>query len=144
MKIRKREKILVSACLAGVNCKYDGTNNINEKITEFIKNNDVILVCPEQMGGLKTPRCPSELNGNFVITKQGKDITKQYYKGANEVLAIAKRYNIKKAILKSKSPSCGKNQIYDGTFRHKLKKGNGITAKILMENGIDVISSDEI
>lgn len=144
MKICKNEKILISACLAGVNCKYDGTNNINEKIIKIIKEHDVILVCPEQIGGLKTPRCPAELNGNCVITKDGKDVTKQYLNGATEVLEITKRFNIKKAILKSRSPSCGKNEIYDGSFDHKLRNGSGVTAKLLMENGIDVISSDEI
>ncbi len=144
MKICKNEKVLISACLAGVNCKYDGKNNFNEKIIKIIKEHDVILVCPEQMGGLKTPRCPAEICGNCVKTKRGKDVTKEYEKGAAEVLDIAKRFNIKKAILKSRSPSCGKNQIYDGTFGHKLKMGSGVTAKLLMENGMEVISSDEI
>lgn len=144
MNINKNEKIIVSACLAGVNCKYDGTNNINEKIVKFINEHDVILVCPEQMGGLKTPRCPSELIGDQVMSKEGKDVTKEYVKGASEVLKIVKRFNIKKAILKSRSPSCGKDEIYDGTFSHKLKKGDGITAKLLMGNGVEVITSDEI
>lgn len=137
-------KILISACLAGVNCKYNGKNNKNEKIIELIKNNDVILVCPEQLGGLKTPRVPAEIIKNKVITKDEIDVTKEYQKGAEEVLKIAKQFDIKKAILKSKSPSCGKSKIYDGTFSNKLINGDGVTTKLLKQNGIKVISSDEI
>ena len=133
-------KILISACLAGVNCKYNGKNNKNEKIIELIKNNDVILVCPEQLGGLKTPRVPAEIIKNKVITKDEIDVTKEYQKGAEEVLKIAKQFDIKKAILKSKSPSCGKSKIYDGTFSNKLINGDGVTTKLLKQNGIKVIS----
>ena len=139
-----KEKILVSACLAGVNCKYNGNNNENEKIIELIKNKDVILVCPEQLGGLKTPRIPAEIINNKVITKDNIDVTKEYQKGAEEVLTLAKKFNIKKAILKSKSPSCGKGKIYDGTFSNSLIDGNGITTELLKQQGIEVISSDEL
>lgn len=139
-----KEKILVSACLAGVNCQYNGENNENEKIIELIKNKDVILVCPEQMGGLKTPRTPAERKDDKVITKENIDVTKEYQKGAEETLKLAQKFNIKTAILKSKSPSCGKNKIYDGTFSHTLVDRNGVTAELLKKNGINVISSDEI
>lgn len=139
-----KEKILVSACLAGVNCKYNGNNNENENIIELIKNKDVILVCPEQLGGLKTPRIPAEIINNKVITKDNIDVTKEYQKGAEEVLTLAKKFNIKKAILKSKSPSCGKGKIYDGTFSNSLIDGNGITTELLKKHGIEVISSDEL
>jgi len=139
-----KEKILVSACLAGVNCKYNGKNNENKKIIELIKNKDVILVCPEQLGGLKTPRTPAERQGNKVVNKDNIDVTKEYQKGAQEVLDLAKKFNIKTAILKSKSPSCGKEKIYDGTFSNNLIDGNGITTELLEKNGIKVISSDEI
>lgn len=139
-----KEKILVSACLAGINCKYNGNNNENEKIIELIKNKDVILVCPEQLGGLKTPRTPAEIINNKVITKDNIDVTKEYQKGAEEVLTLAKKFNIKKAILKSKSPSCGKGKIYDGTFSNSLIDGNGITTELLKKHGIEVISSDEL
>ncbi len=138
------EKILVSACLAGVNCKYDGGNNENKKIIELIKNKDVILICPEQLGGLKTPRIPAEIQKTKVINKDNIDVTKEYKKGAEEVLNLAKKFNIKKAILKSKSPSCGKGKIYDGTFSNNLIDGNGITTELLEKNGIKVISSDEL
>lgn len=139
-----KEKILVSACLAGVNCKYNGENNENGKIIELIKNKDVILVCPEQMGGLKTPRTPAERKDDKVITKENIDVTKEYQKGAEETLKLAQKFNIKTAVLKSKSPSCGKNKIYDGTFSHTLVDRNGVTAELLKKNGINVISSDEI
>jgi len=139
-----KEKILVSACLAGINCKYNGKNNENEKIIELIKEKDVILICPEQLGGLKTPRTPAEIKNNKVINKEGIDVTEEYQTGAQEVLKIAQKFNIKTAILKSKSPSCGKGKIYDGTFSNKLIEGNGITAELLKKHGIKVISSDDI
>lgn len=139
----EKEKILVSACLAGVDCKYNGGNNETKKIIELIKNNDVILVCPEQLGGLKTPRDPAENIGNKVITDKGVDVTKEFNKGAEEVLKLAQKFNVKKAILKSRSPSCGMGKIYDGTFSGKQIDGNGVTAELLLKNGIEVISSDD-
>ncbi|MCI9084159.1 MAG: DUF523 domain-containing protein [Bacilli bacterium] len=139
-----KEKILVSACLAGINCKYNGKNNEHKKIIELIKNKDVILICPEQLGGLKTPRTPAERIKDKVITNDNIDVTKEYQKGAEEVLNLVKKFNIKTAILKSKSPSCGKGKIYDGTFSNTLIYGNGITTELLEKNGIKVISSDEL
>lgn len=139
-----KEKILVSACLAGINCKYNGKNNEHQKIIELIKNKDVILICPEQLGGLKTPRTPAERIKDKVITNDNIDVTKEYQKGAEEVLNLVKKFNIKTAILKSKSPSCGKGKIYDGTFSNTLIYGNGITTELLEKNGIKVISSDEL
>jgi len=140
--------ILISACLAGINCKYNGENNGNEKVMELIKNEKIILVCPEQLGGLKTPRIPAEIkiiNGDKrVITKDGIDVTLEYTRGANEVLDLAKRFNITKAILKSKSPSCGCGQIYDGNFSNNLIIGNGITADLLIKNGIEVITEKDL
>ena len=135
-----KEKILVSACLIGLNCKYNGKNNYNEKIDIFLRDYDVIPICPEIMGGLMTPRKPSEIKNNRVITIDGKDITNNFIKGANEVLYLAKKYNIKKALLKSKSPSCGYNGIYDGTFTDTLINKNGVTAELLKKNGIEIIS----
>ena len=137
--MNKKEKILVSACLLGLNCRYDGKNNYSEEIDEFLKDYDVIPICPEIMGGLPTPRCPSEKIGDKVITKEGIDVTEQYVKGANECLFLAKKYNVKKALLKLRSPSCGYGQIYDGTFSHTLVNGNGITAEVLESNGIEII-----
>ncbi len=136
--------VLVSACLVGVNCKYNGGNNYNEKIMELVKNGEAILVCPEQLGGLTTPRNPSEISNGKVLMNNGHDVTSNFNRGAKEVLELAKRLNIKKAILKSKSPSCGHGLIYDGTFSGKKIIGNGITAQLLIDNGIEVITEDEL
>ena len=138
----KKEKILISACLIGLNCKYNGGNNENSKLVELMKEKDLVPICPEQLGGLKTPRVSAERKQEKVITKEGVDVTKEYQKGAEEVLKLAKKLNIKKAILKSRSPSCGTEEIYDGTFSHTLTKRDGITAELLRKNGIEVISSD--
>ena len=135
-----KEKILVSMCLLGINCKYNGGNNLSEEVLEYIKDKEVYPICPEIMGGLKTPRNPSEIQGNKVINNIGEDVTQQYLKGAEETLKIAKLFNIKKAILKAKSPSCGNGKIYDGTFTSTLIEGDGITTKLLKENGIEVIT----
>lgn len=139
----EKEKILISACLIGLNCKYDGGNNENSKLVELMKEKDLVPICPEQLGGLKTPRESAERKQEKVITKEGVDVTKEYQKGAEEVLKLAKKLNIKKAILKSRSPSCGIDEIYDGTFSHNLVKGDGVTAELLKKNGIEVISSDK-
>ena len=136
--------ILVSACLAGVNCKYNGGNNYNEKIMELVRSGEAILVCPEQLGGLSTPRVPAEILDNKVITKDGRDVTKEYNRGAEEVLRLCKELNITKAILKANSPSCGCGTIYDGTFTGTKINDNGITTRLLLENGIDVITEKDI
>ena len=135
-----KEKILVSACLLGTNCKYSGGNNSNEKVLEYIKDYEVIPVCPEIMGGLSTPRPPSERIGDKVLNNQGIDVTNEYTKGALETLKLAKLFNVKKALLKAKSPSCGNGKIYDGTFSGTLIDGDGITTKLLKENNIEVIT----
>ena len=140
----EKEKILVSACLLGVNCKYDGENNINEKVLEYIKDKEVIPICPEIYGGLKTPRTPSEILKDKVMTKDNIDVTKEYRKGAEETLYLAKLFNVKKALLKAKSPSCGNKEIYDGSFTKNKIKGMGITARLLKENGIEILSEEEI
>ena len=139
----EKEKILISACLIGLNCKYNGGNNENSKLVELMKEKDLIPICPEQLGGLKTPRASDERTQEKVLTKEGIDVTKEYQKGAEEVLKLAKKLNIKKAILKSRSPSCGIDEIYDGTFSHTLIKRDGVTAELLKKNGIEVISSDK-
>jgi len=134
-----KEKILVSSCLLGLNCKYNGGNNYSKEIDEFLKDYDVIPICPEIMGGLSTPRVPSEKIGDKVITKDGRDVTEQYKKGAEETLFLAQKYHVKKALLKLKSPSCGSGKIYDGTFSHTLIDGDGVTAELLKNNGIEII-----
>lgn len=139
-----KEKILVSSCLLGINCKYNGENNLNEKVLEYIKDKEVIPVCPEIFGGLSTPRPPSEIINSKVMNNIGEDVTKEYIKGAEETLKLAKLFGVKKALLKSKSPSCGKGNVYDGTFTSTLIEGNGITTKLLLDNGIEVITEKDL
>lgn len=139
-----KEKILVSACLLGVDCKYSGGNNYNEKVLEYIKDYEVIPVCPEIMGGLSTPREPSERIEDKIITKGGNDVTKEYTKGALETLKLAKLFNVKKSLLKAKSPSCGKGKIYDGTFTGTIIEGNGVTSDLLESNGISVLTEQDL
>lgn len=134
-----KEKILVSSCLLGLNCKYSGGNNYAEEIDAFLKDYEVIPICPEIMGGLPTPRPPAERVGDKVITNEGKDVTEQYSKGAKECLFLAQKYGVQKALLKRRSPSCGLGEIYDGTFRHNIVKGKGVTAELLEKNGIEII-----
>lgn len=145
---------LISACLCGVNCKYNGLNNLNDKCLELLRKGEALLVCPEQLGGLNTPRIPSEILGNAkdiielnkgkVINKEGKDVTNEFLKGAKEALKIAKEANIKKAILKESSPSCGSNFVYDGSFTGNKIKGKGITAYLLEKEGIEIISEKDL
>ena len=135
-------KVIVSACLLGDNVKYNGKNNKNDALIAFLKDKEVIKVCPECLGGLKVPRIPSEIQGNRVINKDGEDVTNNYMDGAEKTLKIAKDANIKVAILKKNSPSCGSKKIYDGTFSNTLIDGEGITAKRLKDNGIVVLDED--
>lgn len=139
-KGNKREKILVSACLLGVNCKYDGGNNSSKEVDDFLKDYEIIPICPEVMGGLPTPRCGAEQVGDRVVTREGKDVTEQFLKGANECLFLAQKYDVKKALLKLRSPSCGYGQVYDGTFTRTLINKNGVTAELLNNNGIEIIT----
>ena len=136
--------ILISACLLGVNCRYDGTGIFIEQLHALKKKYHLIPVCPEIFGGLKTPRDPAEIILDKVITKNGEDVTENYKKGANETLKLAKFYDCKLAILKERSPSCGYGKIYDGTFSGMLIDGNGVTAELLIENGITVMGESQI
>ncbi|MCQ2802846.1 MAG: DUF523 domain-containing protein [Bacilli bacterium] len=138
------EKILISACLVGDKTKYNGENNYNPLIIDLLKKYELVPFCPEVEGGLKTPRLPSEIKKDKVINQEGKDVTKNYLKGAELALNICKYLDIKLAILKETSPSCGSNEIYDGTFSHKKIKGKGITTKLLEQNGIKVINETQI
>lgn len=144
--------ILVSACLAGVNCKYNAQNNEAKEIIELVRDGKAVLVCPEQLGGLSTPRSACEIldgTGADVLDKkakvgthEGQDVTEQFIKGAEEVLKIAKLYGIKKAILKARSPSCSSSVIYDGTFSSQKKEGNGVTVALLKRNGIEIVDEE--
>lgn len=137
-------KILVSACLLGEPCRYDGKSKPNEAVILLKEKHTLIPVCPEELGGLKTPRIPAEIQDDKVIRADGYDVTKEYINGAKITLDIAKRECVEIAILKSKSPSCGNKQIYDGTFTRTLIDGKGITVRLLEKNGIKVINEQEL
>jgi len=141
-----REKVLISACLAGINCKFNGENNLLDSgiLDEISKKYHLLFVCPEVFGGLSTPREPAEMKGGLVVTKTAKDVSENFKFGAEICLKIAKLNGCKKAILKARSPSCGSGQIYDGSFSKKLIFGDGVAAKLLKENEILVFSEDEI
>lgn len=139
-----KTKLLVSACLLGENCKYNGTNNKNENVLALLEKFDFVPVCPECFGELPIPREPAERNADLVITKSGADVTKQFLDGAEKTLYIAKECNAPAALLKENSPSCGCGKIYDGTFSKVLKHGNGVTADLLLENDIQVFGESQI
>ncbi len=147
---------LISACLVGINCSYKGGNNLHKLDTEILKQykqGKLIPVCPEQLGGLKTPRVPAQiqnasgedvLDGKAkILTEKGLDLTEQFTKGAEEVLKIVKTLNINEVILKQRSLSCGCGQIYDGTFSRTVKKGDGITTALLKRNNILVKTEED-
>ena len=134
---------MVSGCLLGENCKYNGRNNYSEKVAEFIKGHEVVSVCPECLGGLPVPRVPAEIVNGMVINKEGENVDIQFRKGAEIALEIARKESIDLAILQSRSPSCGVKQIYDGTFSKNIIDGQGIFAKLLKENGFQIIDVED-
>ena len=138
------ENILVSACLLGIGCRYDGKHKANHEVIRLAEKYNLIPVCPEIYGGLPTPRIPSERIGDKVMMKDGRDVTDNYKRGALEALELCRIYNIKTAILKERSPSCGKGEIYDGTFTGALTERDGVTAELLCANGIRVLGETEI
>lgn len=138
------EKVLISACLIGDKTKYDGHGNYTPKTKALLDKYELVPFCPEVEGGLSIPRVPSERLKDRVVNEQGKDVTKYYQKGAELALNICKYLDIKIAILKETSPSCGSKEIYDGSFTHKKIKGKGFTTEYLEKNGIKVYSENEI
>lgn len=147
---------LISACLVGINCKYNGKNNLEdlpEKIYKEYKEGKLIPVCPEQLGGFATPRKPAQIyksSGGEVLDgegkvfdEDGKELTEDFIRGAREILKIAQDLNIQEVILKQRSPSCGCGKIYDGTFSKTVKKGDGVTAALLKRNDIKVYSEED-
>ena len=140
---------IVSACLLGQNCKYNGGNNLSEEVVEFCKNHKYVTVCPESAGKLPIPRPPAERVGESILTKEGKDVTDAFVRGADISLkscmemARISGEEIEGAILKANSPSCGVGQIYDGTFSGKLTEGNGVFAGMLKRLGVEIITEKE-
>ena len=137
-------KIMVSACLLGENCKYNGGNNLSDKVTRFIEGHEVIPVCPEVMGGLPTPRVPSEIVNGVVTMADGRIVDTEFRKGAQIGLQLAKENKVDLVILQSRSPSCGVKQIYDGTFSGNKIDGQGIFARMLTENGFRIVDVEDL
>ena len=138
------DKLLISACLLGVPCRYDGKSKPAAKIDALREKYELIPVCPEQSGGLPTPRTPSERCGDRVVMANGADVTAQYQKGAHSALEVYLREGCVAAVLKERSPSCGSGEIYDGTFTRTLVSGDGVTAELLKKNGIRVYGESEL
>ena len=141
MVMEKKIKI-VSACLAGLKCRYDGASKERADIIKMVANGEAIPVCPEQLGGLPTPRTPAEIVDDKVLSVKGEDVTLNYDLGANEALKIASMVNCEEALLKSKSPMCGCNEIYDGSYSGKTISGDGIFTRLLKKAGIKVSPID--
>ena len=140
------QNVLISACLLGVDCKYNGSNNkLDDKIIHSLKEKyNLIPVCPEIMGGMPTPRNPVEISDGKVFYYDGEEFTKEFEKGSEEVVKLAKLYDATIAILKENSPSCGSNYIYDGTFNHQKIKGMGIAAHKLSKENIKLFSEENV
>ena len=136
--------ILISACLIGCACRYDGKSKPYPAVEQLQKKHTLIPICPEIYGGLPTSRPPSEIVGDSVQNSAGEDVTAAYMRGAAEALRLAKLFGCKVAVLKAKSPSCGKGMVYDGTFSRTLTSGDGVTVALLQKNGITVYTEDEI
>lgn len=138
------EKLLISACLLGNKCRYDGKDNALDILDELKEKYELIPVCPEVDGGLPTPRYPSEIRGDKVINSQNEDNTAYFLKGAKKAIALVKKYHIRYALLKAKSPSCGKDYIYDGSFNHVLTSGNGILVRELLKLGVTIYNEQDV
>ena len=137
-------KIAVSACLLGKNCKYNGGNNYSKKVSDYIKGHEAVPVCPEVLGGLSTPREPAEIVNGRVSHKDGTSVDKEFRQGAETALRIVTEQQIDLVILQARSPSCGVNTIYDGSFSGKIIPGQGVFAELLKKNGIKVIDAEDL
>lgn len=131
-------KILVSACLAGFPCRYDGKAKTDATVVELVRHGLAVPLCPEQLGGLPTPRPACEIQSDSVVSADGVDFTAAFVRGAETTLALAQQFGCQRAILKAGSPSCGFGKIYDGTFSGQMITGNGLTAQLLAENGLEI------
>lgn len=136
-------KYAVSSCLLGVNCKYNGGNNASSELIEYLKEHEVLQVCPEVLGGLPVPRACAELSGDNIMNTEGEDVTAQFEQGAALALAQIREFQPDLVILQPRSPSCGKGIIYDGGFHNRLVEGNGILVRLLLHEGIPVMTCGE-
>ena len=139
-----KEKLLVSACLLGENCKYNGGNNYTPGIEKLKERFELVPVCPETSGGLQSPREPSERVGDKVLTRSGEDVTEAFRRGAEKSLEIALAQGVTRAVLKERSPSCGSGAIYDGSFSGAVVSGDGAAAELLKRHGITVLGESRI
>lgn len=137
-------RYLVSACLLGHDCKYNGGNNDNAAVRAFLADKDYVVFCPERAGGLPAPRLPSEIRDGRVWSKSGEDVTDEFRRGAEKALAFCQSHGVTHAILKARSPSCGVHAVYDGTFTGKVVPGMGVTAALLAENGVALMDEEDI
>ena len=137
-------KILISACLLGVRCRYDGASKVHPEVQALMERHTLVPVCPEQLGGLPTPRIPAERQGETVRTREGGDVTEAYCRGGKEALRLCRMFECEAAVLKERSPSCGSGEIYDGSFTGTLTAGDGVTAQLLKAHGIPVYGESQI
>lgn len=133
---------MVSACLAGIACRYDGRSNLRPEIAELVRRGEAVPVCPEILGGLPTPRTPSEQKDGRVVFATGEDVTREFTSGAEAALYIAEEYGCCAAVLKARSPSCGCGRIYDGSFTHTLVDGDGLFAALLRKKGFQLFTEE--
>ncbi|MBV7275646.1 DUF523 domain-containing protein [Clostridium sp. PL3] len=137
-------KVLVSSCVMGCNCKYNGGNSLNSRVVDFLKDKEVIKICPEMLVGMSIPRASAEIVNGCVTEVNGKNVDKEYRKGVELALEKIKNEDIDLVILQSRSPTCGVNRIYDGSFTGKLIEGQGLFAKALINAGYRVIDSEDV
>ena len=137
-------KILISAYLLGVRCRYDGASKVHPEVQALMERHTLVPVCPEQLGGLPTPRIPAERQGETVRTREGGDVTEAYCRGGKEALRLCRMFECEAAVLKERSPSCGSGKIYDGTFHGHLIRGDGVTAELLKSYGVTVIGESQV
>jgi len=147
------EKAMVSACLAGVRCVYDGSHRRRKELALLVRQKKAVLFCPEQLGGFKVPHEPSEIREGEgtdvlagkarVVARTGEDVTDVFLRGAAAALALARQRGIRRAIIKARSPSCGCGRIYDGSFTRRLRDGDGVTTALLKQNGIEIVTDEE-
>lgn len=142
--MENRPRMLVSACLLGVECRYDGGGQAIDRLDALMARYELIPVCPEQLGGLPTPRTPAERQEGRVVDRDGADVTDAFGRGAIQACRIAALYGAKLALLKARSPSCGRGRIYDGSFTGRLVPGDGVAARALMDAGLEVYTENEI
>lgn len=139
-----KKTVLVSACLLGVNCRYNGSGGMLEELDALMELAQLVPVCPEILGGLPTPRPPAERSGARVITCEGGDVTEEYARGAAETLKLARLFGAQYALMKERSPSCGAGEIYDGTFAHVRIPGDGVASALLKDAGIEVYGEGQV